>query len=174
MRENRGEKAQPTAARVKKTIPTSRRCLCMNLMLRNPMVRAPTKATTEETVDICPAAPTLCPKVPPISMRRRLTRREGIPKTKRVTTRDGRTSLPLPEPSAPPLPSRSKVNTFPKDCEEDQESTMLTRKGPTGNNFSETTTRPQFKAICSRVWPNSNGNNMVSLLSLVQRVPRYQ
>ena len=48
-------------------------------MLRNPMIRAPTKATTEEAVDICPAAPTLCPKVSPISIRRRLTRRGGDP-----------------------------------------------------------------------------------------------
>ena len=44
-------------------------------MLKNPISRAPTKATTEETVDICPAAPTLCPKVSPISIRRRLMAR---------------------------------------------------------------------------------------------------
>ena len=52
MRENWGEKAQPTAERVKRDIPMSMRGLGLNRMLRNPMSRAAMKAATEETVDI--------------------------------------------------------------------------------------------------------------------------
>ena len=78
-------------------------------------------------------------------------RREGAPKAKRVTTRDGRTSLPLLGLSPTTPPSPSNINTYLKDCEENSGGFDIDPKEVSKYLILVTITRSLIYESCSGV-----------------------